>query len=104
MSSQPDNNEIQAQPAVDAPKVETAPAENVEKKEENAPKVEGAPTECKKDKKKEKKEKAEKTEKTEGKTENKPEEKKNEEATVEDFALIDIRIGEIVECWKHPES
>jgi len=24
--------------------------------------------------------------------------------TIEDFAKIDIRVGKIVECWKHPES
>lgn len=29
---------------------------------------------------------------------------KEEEATVDDFLQLDIRVGEIKECWKHPSS
>jgi len=77
-----------------------------------------------KDKKKEKKEEGKKEKKEESKTEGgkaekkekkekgetkeaaKPEETKTEEGqvTLADFAKLDIRIGKITECWKHPES
>lgn len=84
---------------VQAPK----PAQTEQKPVEQKPVEEKKVEEKKPSEKKEKKEKEPKEPKAEKKPA-KAAEKTIDEITAEDFARLDIRVGKIVECWKHPES